>query len=45
MSALLGNVSPKGIMYLVYSTELIDAQLLIHSAPGAGTTIELQLPL
>lgn len=26
MSALLGNVSPKAIMYLVYSTELIDAQ-------------------
>ena len=26
MSALLGNVTPKGIMYLVYSTEVIDAQ-------------------
>jgi enoyl-CoA hydratase/carnithine racemase len=26
MSALLDNVSPKGIMYLVYSTEVIDAQ-------------------
>ena len=26
MSALLGNVTPKGIMYLVYSTELVDAQ-------------------
>ena len=26
MSALLGNVTPKGIMYLVYSTETIDAQ-------------------
>jgi len=25
MSALLGNVAPKAIMYLVYSTELIDA--------------------
>jgi enoyl-CoA hydratase/carnithine racemase len=26
MSALLGNVTPKGIMYLVYSTETIDVQ-------------------
>jgi enoyl-CoA hydratase/carnithine racemase len=26
MSALLGNATPKGIMYLVYSTETIDAQ-------------------
>jgi enoyl-CoA hydratase/carnithine racemase len=26
MSALLGNVTPKGIMYLVYSTEVVDAQ-------------------
>jgi enoyl-CoA hydratase len=26
MSALLGNVTPKGIMYLVYSTETVDAQ-------------------
>src|SRR5215470_4209961 len=26
MSALLGNLSPKAIMYLVYSTELVDAQ-------------------
>jgi enoyl-CoA hydratase/carnithine racemase len=26
MSALLGNVTPKGIMYLVYSTEIVDAQ-------------------
>ena len=25
MSALLGNVTPKGIMYLVYSTESVDA--------------------
>ena len=25
MSALLGNVTPKGIMYLVYSTEMVDA--------------------
>src|SRR5262249_54808449 len=25
MSALLGNVGPKAIMYLVYSTELVDA--------------------
>jgi enoyl-CoA hydratase len=26
MSALLGNVTPKGIMYLVYSTEFVDAE-------------------
>ena len=26
MSALLGNVTPKGIMYLVYSTEVVDAE-------------------
>jgi enoyl-CoA hydratase len=26
MSALIGNLTPKAIMYLVYSTELIDAQ-------------------
>jgi enoyl-CoA hydratase/carnithine racemase len=26
MSALLGNVTPKAIMYLVYSTEMVDAQ-------------------
>ena len=26
MSALLGNLSPKAIVYLVYSTEIVDAQ-------------------
>jgi len=37
MSALLGNLAPKAIMYLVYSTELVDAQRAL--AMGLVSTV------
>ncbi len=34
-----------GLIGLRERAELIEAELLIHSSPGTGTTIELQMPL